>query len=146
MNRTDPISVFKFGLEIEGIISGWFTECSGLSMEREVLEHKEGGLNEYVHKLPGRNKYSNITLKRGVADDELWDWYQKGLHDGKVERHNISIILYNDDRTKAKRWNLREAYPVKWTGPNFKVDSNEVAIESLEIVHHGLEMTGWTNT
>lgn len=146
MDKIDPIAVYKFGLEIEGIITGWFTECSGLSIEREVFKWEEGGLNEYEHQLPGRTKYSNITLKRGVAGDELWNWFQKGLYDGKVGRQNISIILYSRDGTKAKRWNLREAYPNKWTGPSFKADSNEVAIETLEIVHHGLEMTGWTNT
>jgi len=143
--RVDPIAGLRFGVEIEGIIKGWFTACGGLTVERKTEPHKEGGVNDYVHQLPGRIEYTHITLKRGVADDALWDWFQKGLYDGKVERRNVSIILYNGDRTKAKRWNLRKAYPVKWTGPDLKADSNQVAIETLEIVHHGMEMTGWTD-
>jgi phage tail-like protein len=143
--RVDPIAGLRFGVEIEGIIKGWFTECGGLTVERKTEPHKEGGVNDYVHQLPGQIEYTHITLKRGVADDALWNWFQKGLYDGKVERRNVSIILYNGDRTKAKRWNLRKAYPVKWTGPDLKADSNQVAIETLEIVHHGMEMTGWTD-
>jgi phage tail-like protein len=143
--RVDPIVGFRFGVEIKGVVQGWFTECSGLSIEREVYPHQEGGTNDYEYKLPGRVKYSNITLKRGIADSELWDWFQKGLYDGKVERRDVSIILYSGDRKKAKRWNLTNTYPIKWTGPDFKTEGNQVAIEALEIVHHGLEMTDWTN-
>jgi phage tail-like protein len=144
MPTTDPVSVFKFGVEIEGIISGWFTECSGLSMKREYLPHKEGGVNDYVHKLPKPIEQSDITLKRGVAGNELWNWFQEGFYDAKVKRCSVSIILYSNDRTQAKRWNLQDAYPVEWTGPDFKTDSNQVAIETLKLVHHGLEITDWT--
>ena len=146
----DLAAGFRFGVEIGDEKVAWFTECNGLSVERSVVTHEEGGVNTHVHQLPDRIKYTNVTLKRGIAVDEgaekLWKWFQAGLYDGKVGRQNISIILYSRDGTKAKRWNLREAYPNKWTGPSFKADSNEVAIETLEIVHHGLEMTGWTNT
>ncbi len=136
----EPVSGFRFAVEIKGIIEGWFTECSGLSIEREVYTHQEGGANDFEHKLPGRIKYTNITLKRGVADDKLWDWFQKGLYDGQVKRTNISIILYNSDLSPAKRWNLIAAFPVKWTGPDFNAGDNQVAIETIEIAHHGLEI------
>lgn len=142
--RVDPISGFRFGVEVKGIIQGWFTECSGLTMERETFPHKEGGVNDFEHKLPGRVKYSNITLKRGVAGPELWQWFREGLYDGKVKRNNVSIILYSGDRKKAKRWNLSDAYPIKWSGPDLKADGNNVAIETIEFVHHGMEMTDWT--
>lgn len=144
MARIDPISGFKFGVEIEGIIKGWFTECSGLSVKRGTISHKEGGVNDYVHKLPDRVEQSDITLKRGVAQNELWNWFQEGLYDGKVKRCNVSIILYNNDRTQAKRWNLIKAYPIEWTGPDLKTDSNQVAIETLKIVHHGMDVADWT--
>lgn len=143
--RTDPIAKFRFGVEIKGIVQGWFTDCSGLTMQREVVKHEEGGVNDYVHQLPGRTSYSNITLKRGIADNELWDWCCKGLYDGKVERRNVSIILYSGNRKKAKRWNLVNAYPIKWTGPDFRTEGTEVAVEAVELVHHGLEMTAWTD-
>lgn len=144
MTLVDPTSVFKFGIEIQGVISGWFTECSGLSVKRGTITHKEGGVNDYVHKLPDRVEQSDITLKRGVAGTELWGWFQEGLYDGKVKRANMSIILFSNDRAKARRWNLKDAYPVEWTGPDLKTDSNQVAIETLKIVHHGIEMTNWT--
>ncbi len=133
----DPIAKFRFGVEIQGVVAGWFTECSELSLEREVTPYKEGGVNEFVHQLPDQVTYSHITLKRGVADNVLWDWFQKGLYDGQVELHTVSIILYNWDRAEAKRWNLADAYPVKWTGPDLEADSDNIAIETLEIACGG---------
>jgi phage tail-like protein len=144
--RVDPVAGFRFAVEIGGILQGWFTDCGGLNVTRKTETHKEGGVNDYVHQLPAGIEYSNVTLKRGIADNALWDWFQKGLYDGKVERRSVSIILYNQDHTKAKRWNLTDAYPVKWTGPDLKTDSSQAAIETLELVHHGMEMTDWTNT
>lgn len=140
----DPTSVYKFGIEIEGILSGWFTECSGLNIERKVESYKEGGVNDYVHKLPGQIEYSNVTLKRGLIGEELWKWFQKGLFDASVERCNITISLFSNDRKEIKRWNLQKAYPVKWQGPDFKIDSTQVAIETVELAHHGMQVTGWT--
>jgi phage tail-like protein len=136
MARTDPadlIAKFRFGVEIQGVVVGWFTECGDLSLEREVIPLKEGGVNDYVHQLPSRVSYSAITLKRGLADNVLWDWFQKGLYDGKVELHNVSIVLYGGDRAETRRWNLVDAYPVKWTGPELKGDSDDLAVETLEI-------------
>lgn len=140
----EPIAGFRFGVEIANQIVGWFTECSGLSVERGVLSYEEGGVNDYVHQLPERIKYSHVTLKRGVGDEALWNWFQEGLYDGKIKRQNVSIFLYNVDRTKSKRWNLVRAYPVKWGGPEFRADSSQVAIETLELVHEGMTATGWT--
>ncbi len=136
MARTDPadpIANFRFGVEIEGVVAGWFTDCSELTVEREVTPYKEGGVNEYEHQLPGHVTYSGITLKRGLADNALWDWFQEGLYDGRVELHNVSIVLYDGDRAEAKRWDLIDAYPVKWTGPDLEADSDNIAIETLEI-------------
>jgi len=141
--RVDPVVKFRFSVKIKDAVVGWFTDCSGLTVERETVQHPEGGINDYVHQLPGRVKQSRVTLKRGLADNALWDWFEKGLYDGKVERNNITIILYNSDLSKKKQWDLENAYPVKWTGPDFQSDSNQAAVESLEIVHHGLTMRDW---
>ena len=131
--REDPVAKYKFMVEVKDVVTAWFLECSGLSVEREAIPQKEGGVNDYVHQLPNRVSYSGITLKRGLADNVLWDWFQKGLYDGQVELHNISIVLYGGDRAETKRWNLVDAYPVKWTGPDLKGDSDDLAIETLEI-------------
>ncbi len=138
----DPLIGFKFHVEIEGIIEGSFTECSGLNVSRTEGEKivKEGGGNNYVYRLPGRITYSNITLKRGVThSNELWKWFQEGIVDGKVKRVNMSVIHLDQAGAEVKRWNLMDAYPVKWTSPDFKADSNQVGIESLEITYNWLE-------
>jgi phage tail-like protein len=142
--RTDPVAGFRFGVEISGIVEAWFTECSGLSIERDTLPVEEGGVNDYVHKLPERIKYTTVSLKRGVADNALWDWFCKGLYDGKVERKNISIILYNADRSQARRFNLANAYPTRWQAGEMRTESTQAFVETLEIVHHGLTVTDWT--
>ncbi len=142
-DTVNPVTEVRFAVELGGEFVAWFTECSGLSIQRQTVPHEEGGANHYVHQLPDRIKYTNITLKRGVSDEVLWDWFQDGLYDAKVKRENVSILLFGLDRKQAKRWNLRQAYPVKWTGPNLNTGGRGVAIETLEIVHHGLEMAGW---
>jgi len=141
--RSDPIVNFRFAVLINDVIVGWFTECSGLSVQRETISRPEGGTNDYVHQLPGRVTQSRVTLKRGLADSALWLWFQKGLYDGQVARLNITIVLYNSDLTVAKMWNLENAYPVKWSGSNFQSDSNQATIETVELVHHGLKMIDW---
>lgn len=138
----NPIGEYSFGVKIQGKNVGWFTECSGLSINRDTTPHAEGGVNDYKHQLPGRVTYDKVTLKRGVADDTLlWDWFQEGLYDVKVSRRNVTITLYGVDYKPVRHWNLIEAYPVKWSAPTLKSDSNQVAVESLELVHHGLTIS-----
>lgn len=139
-----PVAGFRFGVLVEGDVVGWFTECNGLSVERGVLAKEEGGLNAYVHQLPNRITYPKITLKRGMADLELWKWFREGLYDLKIKRRPVSILLYSGDRQSIQRWDLKDAFPTKWSGPDLKADSNQVAIETLELVHHGFEMSDWT--
>ena len=93
-----------------------------------------------VRKLPGLRKYSNITLKRGFTQDkELWQW-RKTTIDGLTERRSGSIVLLDEARNEVLRWNFREGWIIKWEGPALKATANETAIESLEIVHEGLEL------
>lgn len=140
----DPVPGFRYAVRIQGLDAAWFTECSGLTIERKTVPHEEGGLNAYVHQLPDRITQSRITLKRGIADRELWKWFvgkdDIGLWESKVEPRNLSIVLYNVDRSEAQRWNIERAYPVKWSGPTFKPEGTEVAVETLELVHHGLHL------
>jgi phage tail-like protein len=137
----DPIPVFKFWIEINGIVEAEFKECSGLRLERRVEEVEEGGVNDHVHILPGRNKYANIVLKYGVTlSNEVWNWYQEGLYDGKVTRKDFSILLRGIDGQVAKTWNVSKGFPVKWEGPALNVEGSQVAVETLEIAHHGLQL------
>lgn len=137
VNLSDPVPSFSFAIKIQDAILGWFTECSSLTMEREVVTQPEGGVNDYEHQLPGPVKYSNITLKHGLADNALWNWFQAGLYDGKVERRNVSIILYHPDRSEARRWEMTNVYPVRWEGSDFKSDSDEISVETIELAAGG---------
>jgi phage tail-like protein len=137
-DRKDPFHAYNFLVEIDGITRAGFRECSGLDTTQDPIDYREGNEGPTVRKLPGLVTYSNITLNRGMTDDaELWDWRQKAM-DGKVERKNGSIVLLNDIGEEVSRWNFREGWPTKWTGPGFNATSNEVAIETLEIVHEGV--------
>ena len=137
-DRKDPYGAYNFLVEIDGITRAGFRECSGLDSSRDPIEYREGDESLTVRKLPGLVKYSNITLKWGITDDaELWDWRKKAT-DGAVERKNGSIILLDDTREEKARWNFREGWPTKWTGPSFNATGTEVAIESLEIAHEGV--------
>lgn len=134
-----PLQSGRFLVEIGSEVVANFQDCSGLSMEVEVQEYIEGGNNEFVHKLPGRLKFGNITLRRGVTDNTQFAMWRPKIEGGKitVERKNISIILFSHSGETVKTWEVTEAYPVKWTGPDLKASSMDVAIETLELAHQG---------
>jgi len=139
-DRRDPFRSFNFKVELDGITRAGFRECSGLDASQDPIEYREGTEGLTARKLPGLNKYSNITLKWGMTDDaELWDWRKKAMN-GKIQRKNGSIVLLDDAGKERLRWNFRDAWPTKWTGPSFNSTGNEVAIETLEIAHEGLEL------
>ncbi|HEY1370349.1 MAG TPA: phage tail protein [Gaiellaceae bacterium] len=136
--RTDPYRVYNFLVEIDGITRAGFRECSGLDTSNDAIDYREGSDPRVVRKLPGMTKFTNITLKWGITDDaQLWDWRKKAM-DGSVERKNGSIILLDETGAEKLRWNFREAWPTKWTGPSLNATGNEVAIETLELTHEGL--------
>ena len=140
----DPFATFKFHVEIGNIIEAAFTECNGLEMSTEVFEYREGGENQFVHKFPTRTRVSNITLKRGFStSNELYKWYknmEECLRRGKKFAYRqVTITLYSSVKQGSKaRWTLNKAFPVKWVGPTFKSDEAAVAIETLELAHHGI--------
>lgn len=130
----------RFAVNMDGQLVAVFKECSGLNGEIEVETYQEGGVNDYEHKLPGRTKFGNVTLGSGISNAfELWDWFYQ-TSKGAVERRNLSIIMYLQDRGEAMRWNLKEVCPVRWEGPSLNADDNSVAISSLELAHHGIEL------
>ena len=136
--RNDPYQVFNFFVEIEGVIAGGFSECSGLQIETEYHDYAEGGLNDYVHRFRGRTKYPPLLLKHGLTMiDGLWRWHQDVVS-GKVERKNGTIYLLNRKRIPVLWWNFKKAFPTKWTGPDLRANSSDIAIESVELSHQGL--------
>jgi phage tail-like protein len=138
LERHDPYLANRFKVEIEGVVEAAFSECSGLVVETEVEERREGGQNLYAHRLPRGSRFVNLVLKRGLTDsDKLWAWHQEVVG-GKLKRRTLSVVLFDGAGDERWRWNLQEAYPTKWVGPELKADAGLVAIESLELVHHGL--------
>ena len=137
--QVDPLVGFHFAVDLQGIVQGYFTECSGLGSEQEVIEHKvvnEKGV-EVMLKIPGRLKWENITLKRGITESmDVWEWRQQ-VEDGDVEgaRRDGSIVMFNQKLEPVARWDFRRAWPVKVSGPQPKADSNEIGIEELTIAH-----------
>ncbi len=143
----NPAANFRYYVELKNVIEGAFTECSGLNVEREVYQVKEGGVNDHVHMLPGRGLFpGNIVLKRGITySDALWKWFQEGLLQGTTTETEMAIILivrYKVPESKRVtiRWNIDKAFPVKWSGPSLNSGGAEIAIETIEIAHQGLKM------
>lgn len=141
--QEDPIVGFHFSVEIQGAVTGYFTECSGLGSETEIIEHKvmtEKGV-EIVMKIPGRMKWEDITLKRGITKVmDVWTW-RKQVEDGDVEgaRKHGAITMFNQKLEPVAQWVFERAWPSKITGPQPKSDSNEVGIEEMTIVHEGIK-------
>jgi phage tail-like protein len=135
----DPVAELSFQVEVPGMSIGRFRECSGIEVEVEVKEYQEGGSNDYVHKLPTRVKYPNIVLKRGVTHEEaLAKWFFDSRN--APQRRDVTITLLGPGTKVVRRWSFLNAYPVKWTGPNLNASSNQIATETLEIVHNGLRL------
>ena len=137
----DPVGELRFKVEIEELTIGMFSECSGIQVEWEIEERREGGENRFVHKLRGGMKYPNLVLKRGITYEPVllkWlfqtkDWDKRG---------NVTVKLMGPDSTNPVRtWAFSNAFPVKWTGPTLNAASNNIATETLEIAHRGLVET-----
>lgn len=137
MTRQDPLRGFQFLVEIEGIASGGFTRVKGLSRELKHESYREGGVNEYEHKLVTQVTYPVVILERGLALDDLWKWAQAAA-DGDVKRRTIWIRLQNEANEPTWAWLLENAIPVKWTASDLDAQGSSVVMESLELAHHGL--------
>ena len=143
--ETDPMVGFQFSIDFGTNVTGYFTECSGMESETEVVEQEATGPNgqPIIQKLPGRLKFGNITLKRGITSDtQIWTWRQK-VEEGKIEdaRCTGSIVMYDYNFAEVARWTVTNAWPSKVSGPQFKADSNEFGIEELTLVHEGFTRT-----
>lgn len=137
--RQDPLIVFRFEIRIDDLSVGGFSECTGLQLETEIHDHSEGGLNSHVLRFPTRTKQSNITLKRGIVDRAMWDWYYD-LTQGVVRHRNITVSVYDPSgATPVAEWDVMDAFPQKWVGPELNASQSNVAVETVELCHHGLE-------
>ena len=125
---------------------GGFSECSGIEMAMTPEEYKEGGRNGGTLKFPSRVTWSNLTLKRGVANStELWDWHY-GFVIGEGKRRDGMITLLDEQRSTRCIWYFTRGLPIKYTGPQLNATQNNVAIETIEIAHEGLYQVGGLGT
>ena len=138
--RDDPFPAYNFLVEAEGV-KGAFSEVIGLTAEIGVIEYRTGAdPTNTVRKLPGLNKYPNVVFKRGITSDlSFWNWMRSGLQ-GQVTRSSVVITLLDEQRKSVQRWRLNRAWPCKYTGPTLNAKGSEIAIESFEIAHEGLDI------
>ena len=131
--RTNPAFRYVISINQEAIAA--FTECTLPTIEWEMEPVKEGGLNNYVHQLPGRQKETTITLKNGVGlGTALMDWYMDALK-GQFQRarKQVSITFMSGPNRPSMAWTIENCIPKRWTGPQLKSDDNTIAIQTLEL-------------
>jgi phage tail-like protein len=135
--REDPYASYNFQVIVTNVsndgvaVKGAFTEASGLEVEVPPIEYRTGSEETTVRKIPGLKKFTNITLKRGITGDvEFWKWVVEALN-GKVRRTSGSIVLLDENRQEAMRWNFNRGWPTKYTGPTLSATKNEIAMETL---------------
>jgi phage tail-like protein len=138
---TYPLPKFHFQVQWGGERIG-FTEVTGLDMQVEAIEYREGNSREYSKvKMPGMHKFSNITLKRGTitGDSDFYKWINE-INLNQITRRDLVISLLNEEHRPVLTWKAKQAFPVKLQASDLKADGNEVAIETIEIAHEGLNL------
>lgn len=136
-----PLPVFHFTVQWGGARVG-FSEVTGLTQENQAIEYRDGSFPEYSSiKMPGLRKFTNIVMKRGVikADNDYFKWVSE-IKLNTIERRDLVISLLNEKHEPVMTWKVHNAFPVKLEGPQLKANGNEVAIESIEVAHEGLEV------
>jgi phage tail-like protein len=137
MARKDPLRGFRFLVEIEGITGGGFVRAKGLARELKHESFKEGGVNDYEHKLVSQVSYPPLVLEHGLALPALWQWAEDAAN-GIIVRRKVSIRLQDEGGAPAWTWHVDHALPVKWACTDLDAHSSQVLVESIELVHHGL--------
>jgi phage tail-like protein len=140
--RTDPLLGFRFVVTIDTLPTAGFSECTGLQAELEVQEFREGGLNTYVHRFPSRLRHPVLTLRRGIVDRALWDWYDAILQGTFTRRSGAVAVKDAVGAQTVAEWHFRNAFPSNWRGPELNASQNTVAVEMFELSHEGLTRTG----
>lgn len=125
-------AAFRFVVSVEGEGQAAFTECSLPTIEWDVQQVKEGGMNTFVHQLPGQRKPGKLQLKNGVGQSAILDWYLAAM-EGTPERKTVTIALLNAEKETVLTWHVNDAFPTKWEGPSLKSDARTVAIQTLEL-------------
>jgi phage tail-like protein len=137
MPADDPAVTVCFAVSIDDKDLGTFNSCEGLGVEVVLEQREEGGNNGFVWQLPTRLKYSNVKLSRPLGPDtvKVAQWFASMT--AGVTRRTATIVAMSNEDTKVATWSLADVVPVRWSGPSLNLDSPKVAIETIEIAHHG---------
>ncbi|QFZ18652.1 phage tail protein [Saccharothrix syringae] len=137
--RHYPFLAFRFEVKVGPMAMGGFSECSGLQVRVETHDVVEGGLNTYVHRLPTRQRQNDIRLRRGLAGQRLWEWYSAWTA-GRSNWQTCSILLWAENGTDVvAEWQVLQAWPVAWVGPELDATRSAVAVETVELAHTGVK-------
>lgn len=137
-SRQDPLESYSFLVEIDSLQAAGFSEVYGLEVSTDVIEYREGS-DGTVRKLPGLRKYANIVLKRGITQSrELYDWFRSSA-EGRLDRRSMKISLLDREGNIVVIWVVHDAWVTRYEGPTLHAGKNEIAIETIEIVHEGFE-------
>jgi phage tail-like protein len=137
MARTDPLRGFRYLVEIDGLVSGAFLRVKGMAREVRHESYREGGVNDYEHKLLTQVSYPVVVLERGLAFTDLWAWALAAA-DGDVTRRTVRVRLQDEAGGRAWAWQIEHAVPVKWSSSDLDASASQVVMETLELAHHGL--------
>ena len=141
MPRNDPLRNFRFRLEIDGITQAGFSEATGFDISIDAIDYREGNEATHVRKLPGLTKYGNVTLKWGITDSmELYNWHQQ-IVAGDVQRKNLAIVVIDEAGGDKARFEITDAWPMKYDPMDLNAKGNDVSIETLELVNEGVKRT-----
>lgn len=141
LKRDDPYLTHNFLVRIDNTVLGGFSDCKGLSHDTDMIPYREGkDVNYNVRQLIGLRKYNAIQLMRGITTSRaLWLW-RLNIVNGVADRRNGSILLLNEVRKRVVEWHFEAGWISKYEGPTLNAKGNEVAIETIEIVHEGLRI------
>lgn len=141
LNVLNYVTTNRFYVEMESQVTAAFSECSGLDVQVEKDVYQEGGVNNQQRIFLKHTKFGDLTLKRGITDDQVfWNWIQQSLTAGESRRRNINILIFNQAGETMQVWSLIGAVPVAWKTPSLKADSNTVALEELVLAYEGLKV------
>jgi phage tail-like protein len=137
-----PYTKYRFKVEIKEAGEAGFSEVTGLDASISVHEYREGSdAAPTASKVPGIRKYNNITFKWGVTNKmDVYKWMHDSL-DKDIKRSAITITLLDENAKEVAVWEVVNAWPVKYTAPDFNALSSDIAIEQLEVAHEGLTRT-----
>jgi len=133
---TNSVASAAFTVEVLGRTLGTFGTITGLEATVDVLEYREGGVNDLVHRLPGQMRYPNVVLSNGLTTKAVEEWFA-GTRLG-ADRHTMTVTFLDSEGTAVRAWNFADAYPVRWQGPTLSAGSTAVAGEELEVAHAGM--------